>query len=140
MTKYFSLFKGFLFAAVIYLSALNSYSLAQENTDKLFIGKWVSGPNRENMLNIDGNPYNISFSIEDVDGIPVTKMESPDADVFNLTAAETTIDGYKIKIYFKEIDSLFKGELSSRKIELNGTFVIGRKYVSISFRKVRAED
>ncbi|MCX6175157.1 MAG: hypothetical protein NTZ27_10425 [Ignavibacteriales bacterium] len=140
MTKYFSLFKIFLFAAIIYLSVLNGYSLAQENTDKLFIGKWVTGPNRENTLDIDGNLYRISFSIEDVGGILVTRMESPDADVFNLTAAETIVDGYKVKIYFKEIDSLFKGELSSRKIELNGTFVMGRKYISISFRKIRTED
>lgn len=139
MERYFSLVKIFFVAAIISLSAFNSSSPAQGNTEKLFIGKWIAGPNRENTLNIDGNLYQVSFIIEDLDGILVARMESPDADVFNLSATETIVDGYKIKIYFKEIDSLFKGELSSRKSELNGTFIMGRKYISISFRKVRKD-
>jgi predicted transcriptional regulator of viral defense system len=129
--------KVLIFATVIYLSALNNFSLAQGNAEKLFVGKWVAGPNRENTLNIDGNPYRISLRIEDFDGILVTRMESPDADVFNITSAETIVDGYKIKIYFKEIDSLYRGELSAEKMELNGTFVMGNKYISISFKKIR---
>ncbi|MCX6169653.1 MAG: hypothetical protein NTX65_09940 [Ignavibacteriales bacterium] len=134
MTKFLTL------AIVIYLSALSSVSLAHGNIEKLFLGKWVGGSMRENTLNIDGNTYRISLRIEEYDGILITRMESPDADIFNITASETSIDGYKIKIFFKEIDSLFRGTLNAEKMELNGTFILGNKYISIGFKKIRTEN
>jgi hypothetical protein len=131
--------KFLFFAAFVYLFIVNSF-FAQGNTEKLFVGKWMGGTMNENTINIDGNLYRISLRIEESDGVLMTRMESPDADIFNITASETQIDGYKIKIFFKEIDSLFRGKLDPEKMELNGTFVLGNKYTSIGFKKIRIEN
>lgn len=122
------------------LFVLNTVSFAQQpESYKLFLGKWTTGAKQDNAIDLGGNLIRANLVISELDGIPYARMESPDADAFNMNAEDVTIDGYKIKIYFKQIDGLYKATLGDNKNELRGTFAFTGKHISVSFYKVNAK-
>ena len=142
MKKYFCSNKNtalILFALLFILNAGISAQEEQPDVSKLFIGKWTTGARQENAIDFGGTPIRASLIIYELDGILYARMESPDADIFNATADDITIDGNKIKIYFKQLDGLYKGKLNDDKNQLIGTLVLTGKYISASFVKVRTD-
>jgi hypothetical protein len=131
--------KNLILAPLTLLFILSSVSSAQPETSKLFLGKWVTGTGQENAINFEGNFYRASLSFYDLDGILYAKMESPDADIFNIISDDVTVTGYRIKIFFKELDGLYKAELTDNKDELKGTLALRGKFISIGFKKVRMD-
>jgi hypothetical protein len=130
-----------LFLAAL-LFILNSGLKAQEDkpeTSKLFLGKWTTGARQDNAIAFGNNLIRASLLIFELDGLIYAKMESSDADMFNTVADDVTIDGNKIKLFFKQIDGLYKGKLDDNKKVISGTLVLTGKYISVSFVKVNME-
>jgi hypothetical protein len=126
----------FLFTALFFINTISS---AQPETSKLFLGKWITGTGQENAIQIGDNFYRASLAIYDLDSILYARMESQDADAFNISTDDVTVTGNKIKIFFKELDALYKAELNDNKNELRGTLAMTGKYISLSFKKIRME-
>jgi hypothetical protein len=129
----------FAFAILFQLFVFSVPSQAQDLEYKRFLGKWVTGPIRDNYLKIDENLIQVFFIIEDLDGIPYVRMESPDADAFNMPAEEATVSGEKIKIYFSPLNAVFKGKINKGNDHLTGTLAFLGKTVSMSLMKIIQE-
>jgi hypothetical protein len=129
----------FAFTILFQLFIFSVPSQAQDLVYKRFLGKWVTGPTRDNYLKIDENFIQAFFIIEDLDGIPYVRMESPDADAFNMPADEATVSGEKIIIYFSPLNAVFKGKINKGNDHLTGTLAFLGKTVSMSLMKIIQE-
>ncbi len=123
---------AFLFLLII----CSGFSDAQNNLYKRFVGRWVTGPLHDNYLKIGDNYILVYLNIEDVDGVLFTRMESPDADAFNMPGDETTASGDKIKIYFKPLDAIYRGEINRANNQITGSMAFLGKTVPMSLVKV----
>jgi hypothetical protein len=139
MKKSFSRIRIVIPSLFVLLFVLNANSFAQPETYKLFAGKWTTGAREDNAISWGNNFVRASLLIYDLDGILYVRMESPDADIFNVSSDDVNVDGNKIKIYFKQIDGLFKAELNDNKNVINGTLAFAGKHLSVSFVKVKVE-
>ncbi len=128
-----------LFTVFVLAVLSSNISKAQSNEYKRFIGKWITGPNQENYMKIGDNYVRVYLYIEDVDGILYSRMESPDADVFNMPGEETTSSGDKIKIYFKQLDAIYRGEINRGNTQITGALAFLGKTVPLGFVKVMVE-
>jgi hypothetical protein len=131
--------KILLLSLFVSLFFINTVASAQPETSKLFLGKWTTGAGQENAIELGDSFYRASLTIYELDGIFYARMESQDADIFNISTDDVTVTGNKIKIFFKELDGLYKAELNDNKNELSGTLAMTGKYISVSFKRVRME-
>ena len=116
----------------------SNMAYAQEDDSKKFIGKWITGLNFENSLKIGEENVRIVLSIVDEGGILMTKMTSPDSDLFNALAEETEISKDKIRISFGSIKTEYLGTIKNN-IQLSGRLTVMGKTFSLSLKKVRAD-
>jgi hypothetical protein len=119
----------FVLALISFLVSSGTSGFAQDQQYKRFLGKWVTGPTRENYLKMDDNQIQVSFIIQDVDGYLFVQMKSPDADAFNMPADEAISTGEKIKIYFEPLNAVFKGEINRANNLITGSLgFLGRTF------------
>ena len=128
-----------LFATLFLVMLANNSSNAQDNLYKRFVGRWVTGPLHENFLKIGDNYILVYLNIEDVDGVLFTRMESPDADAFNMPGDETTSSGDKIKIYFKPLNAYYRGTINRANNQIIGSIAFLGKTVLMGLVKVMVE-
>jgi hypothetical protein len=129
----------FVLAVLIILTTVGKTTNAQNQEYKRFLGKWVTGPTRENYLHVDEDYIQIYFYIEDLDGILYMRMESRDADAFNMPADEATTSGEKIKAYFEPLNAVFKGEINKANNHIIGTLSFLGKTFPLSCVKIIQE-
>jgi len=139
MKKIFVLRTAPLLMCFVLILLVTVSSSAQNFEYKKFVGRWVTGPLRENYLKIEENYILVYLNIEDVDGVLYTTMESPDADAFNMPAEETTTSGNKIKIYFKPLNAIYRGEINRANNQLIGSMAFLGKTVPMGLVKIAVE-
>lgn len=116
----------------------SNMAYGQEDDSKKFIGKWITGLNFENSLRIGEENVRIALSIADEGGVLITKITSPDSDLFNAVAEETEISEDKIRISFGNIKTEYHGTIKNN-IQLSGRLTVMGKTFSLSLKKVRTD-
>lgn len=97
---------------IVLLVNIVLFSLFAHSQNEVFIGDWLG------KIKTSGIELRIAFHISKLDGIYLTKLDSPDQNVFGTPANKTTVlNNDSIIIEFPLMGAIYNGSFKNNKIE-----------------------